>query len=73
MKILVTGSAGFIGHHLTLKLLRDGHEVVGLDSLNDYYDVNMKYDKLLEFGIEKESLSYNSIVDICYYIFHKTR
>jgi UDP-glucuronate 4-epimerase len=42
MKILVTGSAGFIGHHLSKDLLEDGHEIVGLDSLNDYYDPLLK-------------------------------
>lgn len=46
MKILVTGSAGFIGMHLSLKLLEIGHEVVNLDSVNDYYDVNLKLARL---------------------------
>ncbi len=42
MKILVTGSAGFIGMHLAESLLDDGHEVVGFDNFNDYYDVSLK-------------------------------
>ena len=42
MKILVTGTAGFIGCHLAKKLLNRGDEVVGLDNINDYYDVNLK-------------------------------
>jgi len=42
MKILVTGSAGFIGNELSLRLLKDGHEVVGIDNLNSYYDINLK-------------------------------
>jgi UDP-glucuronate 4-epimerase len=46
MKILVTGCAGFIGMHSALRLLTDGHEVVGIDSLNDYYDVKLKENRL---------------------------
>ncbi len=42
MKILVTGTAGFIGFNVTRKLISMGHEVIGLDNLNDYYDVNLK-------------------------------
>ncbi len=45
-KILVTGTAGFIGFHLSKRLLQLGNEVVGIDSLNDYYDVNLKHDRL---------------------------
>ncbi len=46
MKILVTGTAGFIGNHLALRLLERGDEVIGIDNLNDYYDVNLKLDRL---------------------------
>ena len=56
MKILVTGTAGFIGFHLAKKLLERGDEVVGLDNINDYYDVNLKYGRLKELGIEKKSI-----------------
>lgn len=45
-KILVTGAAGFIGFHLSTKLSQLGHSVVGLDNLNDYYDVNLKKSRL---------------------------
>ena len=46
MKILVTGSAGFIGNQLALRLLERGDEVIGVDNLNDYYDVSLKIDRL---------------------------
>jgi UDP-glucuronate 4-epimerase len=46
VKILVTGVAGFIGMHCARKLLDDGHEIVGIDNLNDYYDVALKEDRL---------------------------
>ena len=46
MKLIVTGAAGFIGMHTALSLLGDGHEVVGIDNLNDYYDLQLKQDRL---------------------------
>jgi UDP-glucuronate 4-epimerase len=46
MKILVTGTAGFIGNHLALRLLERGDEIIGIDNLNDYYDVQLKIDRL---------------------------
>jgi UDP-glucuronate 4-epimerase len=45
-KVLVTGAAGFIGFHLSRRLLREGNRVVGLDNLNNYYDVQLKLDRL---------------------------
>jgi UDP-glucuronate 4-epimerase len=46
MKVMVTGTAGFIGSHLAIKLLERGDEVIGIDNLNDYYDVNLKLARL---------------------------
>jgi len=51
VKILVTGTAGFIGSHLSIKLLERGDEIVGLDNINDYYDQNVKYGRLQRAGI----------------------
>ncbi len=47
MKILVTGSAGFIGFHLSNLLLKANHQIFGIDNLNDYYDVKLKKDRLI--------------------------
>ncbi|TDQ24109.1 NAD-dependent epimerase [Tenacibaculum caenipelagi] len=55
MKVLVTGAAGFIGFHLSEKLLALGHTVVGIDNINDYYDINLKYARLKELGIGREN------------------
>ncbi|TVT28913.1 NAD-dependent epimerase [Salinicoccus cyprini] len=46
MKILITGIAGFIGSHLAKRLLKENHDVVGIDNINDYYDVNLKRNRL---------------------------
>jgi len=54
-KILVTGAAGFIGFHLAKKLLDIGFEVVGIDNVNKYYDIDLKYNRLRELGIEREA------------------
>jgi len=67
VKILVTGTAGFIGSHLALKLLERGDEVVGLDNINDYYDQNVKYGRLQRTGIindikEGKDISENRLI-----------
>ncbi|MFX4284290.1 NAD-dependent epimerase [Aliarcobacter butzleri] len=71
MKILVTGTAGFIGYHLARKLLNRGDEVVGLDNINDYYDVNLKYARLNELGILKEEIIENELISSKTYPKHK--
>ncbi|SFQ27175.1 UDP-glucuronate 4-epimerase [Desemzia incerta] len=45
-KVLVTGAAGFIGYHLSKQLINEGYEIIGIDNLNDYYDVNLKHSRL---------------------------
>ena len=62
MKILVTGAAGFIGMHTCERLLARGDEVIGLDSINDYYDLSVKYGRLEFAGINKDDVHYNKIV-----------
>jgi len=71
VKILVTGTAGFIGFHLAQKLLERGDEVIGLDNINDYYDVNLKYGRLKELGIEKEDIEDNKFTVSSRYPKHK--
>jgi len=58
-KILISGTAGFIGFHLTKKLVREGYEVTGLDCINSYYDINLKHGRLAELGIDHQTIEYN--------------
>jgi len=58
-KILVTGNAGFIGYHVMKNLVAKDFEVMGLDNINDYYDVNLKYGRLVDLGIDVDKITYN--------------
>lgn len=62
MKTLVTGTAGFIGFHLAKALVEKGYDVIGLDNINDYYDVNLKFARLKETGISSNDIIYNKLV-----------
>jgi UDP-glucuronate 4-epimerase len=62
LKILVTGTAGFIGSHLAIRLLERGNEIIGLDNINDYYDQNVKYGRLQRGGIISSLEQSNDIV-----------
>ncbi len=62
MKVLVTGTAGFIASNVAIKLIERGDEVIGLDNINDYYDVNIKYDRLKKAGINRDKIEENIIV-----------
>ncbi|WP_100627292.1 NAD-dependent epimerase [Algoriphagus formosus] len=59
MKYLVTGAAGFVGFHVSKALVERGDTVVGLDIINDYYDINLKFDRLDFLGIQKNKLEAN--------------
>ena len=64
MKILLTGMAGFIGAHTAKRLIQDGHQVVGLDNLNDYYDVRLKYDRLKMLGFKQENYPFDAMITL---------
>jgi len=61
-RLLVTGTAGFIGFHLVRSLFGSNYEIVGLDNINDYYDVDLKYSRLAETGITREKITYNKLI-----------
>lgn len=54
MRILVTGMAGFIGYHLTKRLISEGYDIVGIDNINSYYDQSLKLNRLKDLGFEEE-------------------
>ena len=62
-KILISGSAGFIGYHLTKMLCEKGHSIVGFDNINDYYDINLKLARLNELGIDTNSIEYGKVMN----------
>jgi UDP-glucuronate 4-epimerase len=62
MKTLVTGAAGFIGSHIVNALSAADHEVIGIDNLNSYYDVRLKYARLRNSGIEEKKIGANEFV-----------
>ena len=62
-KVLVTGSAGFIGMHTAIRLAHDGYDVVGIDNLNTYYSVDLKLARLKEQGVPTNKVQYNKMLD----------
>jgi len=57
LKLFVTGAAGFVGHYIVNRLLKDGHDIIGLDQINAYYNPQLKLDRLKEQGLESPSFS----------------
>ena len=76
--ILITGSAGFIGFHISLKMLEAGWTVIGLDNMNDYYDVKLKQDRLSllvqypSFKFFRFNLGDNSSIEKLFKSIHST-
>ena len=62
MKILVTGTAGFIGFFTAKRLLENNNDVLGIDSINDYYDQRLKNSRLYETGVDPNIIEYNKEV-----------
>ena len=62
MHYLVTGAAGFIGYHLIKKMVKSEDKIIGLDIINDYYDLRVKYGRLDNCGIKIQNIKHNVIV-----------
>jgi UDP-glucuronate 4-epimerase len=62
MKALITGAAGFIGMHTVQKFAFLGYEIIALDNINSYYETDLKYARLAELGIERNTLAYNKLI-----------
>ncbi len=58
-KVLITGAAGFIGHHLSKLLVKNNYKVIGIDNINDYYDQNLKLARLTDLGIDISQIEEN--------------
>ena len=67
MKILVTGAAGFIGFYTVKYFAERGDDVVGLDNINDYYDVELKYARIAATGLEKSKIKEGELVTSALY------
>jgi NAD(P)-dependent dehydrogenase (short-subunit alcohol dehydrogenase family) len=67
MKILVTGTAGFIGYHVTKRLLDRGDDVVAVDIVNSYYDPNLKWARLAELGVQATDVADDDPVKSSHY------
>jgi UDP-glucuronate 4-epimerase len=70
-RILITGTAGFIGFHLTERLIKEGYEVYGLDVINDYYDRNLKFARLEQHGIPRNMVNTNGLIQSTKYEYYK--
>jgi len=64
LKILITGAAGFIGYHVSKNLLKEGHQIIGLDNLNSYYSAELKTARLGDLGVSYKGFESNEIKSI---------